>query len=320
MKTKNSLIHQAKLLSQSFILILLNCCDFIIDRTNTIKLAPKVARLIISLRFKLALMTQGGKRDIVSRCVAVARLLGLSQRDALKIVDRKYRRDVIRNVRNRLGSEKPRRRKVCWRQKQQYLRFTDTFNTSRMLTTIHMGDFWFGYGQIAGVTPKNRKFLALRRQADPSREKQLLENLEDVDVELFRVGERSPMEIVRKLRSEPTTLACLCDMTSDFGEVIEVEFLGKPAFFAKGPAELAIVSRVPIIPFVTYEVDDVTHIETDALIDTTLLPDEALGDAVRRITQKLVEFTESWVLKYPDQWHFLYSTRFQVNPKSVIKL
>ncbi len=107
------------------------------------------------------------------------------------------------------------------------------------------------------------------------------------------------------LRKGNQSLGVLFDLREDFGATTEVLFFGQRARLVKGPALLAILGRAPIIPFVTWECEEVDRIEMEEMIDTRLLEGESLQHAVTRITQALARLAEKWIRRAPAQWKYL---------------
>lgn len=193
-----------------------------------------------------------------------------------------------------------------WHSLSAYQRYCHTDMSSRVLTTIHMGDFIGAFRRIAYESSSDRRVISLRREDPEGR------NLNETVAshgyhQVLQHGQYDPIRIVAALRKTQHTLAVLFDLRDDFGETVEVMFFGQPARFVKGPAQLAILGRVKIIPFVCYDEGGVSVIEMSGAIDTSLLPAESLTEATVRVTQQLVCLAEKWIGRYPAQWKYLSS-------------
>jgi len=193
-----------------------------------------------------------------------------------------------------------------WTESEAFARLVATNAGSFVLATIHMGDFVGAFHRICKVTGNARQTISLQRDkhndgindyaiVDSSRHHAMLH------------GQSNPIDIVSALRSGRHILSMLFDLKDDFGATTTVKFFGYPCRFVKGPAQLAIMGRAPIIPFVTYEHHGVDIIVMEELIDTRVLAGESLADATGRITQRLIALAEKWIQANPAQWKYLLS-------------
>ena len=191
-----------------------------------------------------------------------------------------------------------------WPELDAYRRYIRGNTLSRILVTIHMGDFLGAFARISQECPTNWSVLALRREqnesADPLEQVQFCAN-----TSLLRPGQYSTVDVVARLRSGRHTLAILCDLGVKFGQTDRVNFLGQMANFVRGPASIAVLSKVPIVPFVCYHNEGCEHIEMHAPMQYKPSGEEGFSQAVNRMTQQLVRMTEQWVLQHPQQWKYL---------------
>lgn len=191
-----------------------------------------------------------------------------------------------------------------WLEREAYQGYCEGVHGSRVLTTIHMGEFFSAFRFISHTLSESRTVISLMR-----------ENLDHLDTNILvssgsehkvmKHGQYSAVDVITKLRGGETTLAVMFDIGKKFGETVEVVFFGNRALFVKGPALLAIMGRAPIIPFFCYEIDGKSMITTEAIIDTKILAGESLAQAIARITQKLVSLAEQWICRFPMQWKYL---------------
>ncbi|ALO46846.1 hypothetical protein [Pseudohongiella spirulinae] len=195
-------------------------------------------------------------------------------------------------------------REFVWPDESDYQRVINGDNGSRILLTIHMGDFTGAFKRISSHAAEHRTATSLRR-----------EGLDEGWSNLFAGGSSrhfvachgrdSPLQIVSNLRRGGHTVAILADLKDEFGQTTNVQFLGRTARFVKGPAQLAVSGRAFIYPFVTFQSGQKQRIEFSERISPELLPGENMTDAVNRITQQLVRQAEQWIKRAPDQWKFL---------------
>lgn len=191
-----------------------------------------------------------------------------------------------------------------WPERDAYLAYSHAGSASRVLVTIHMGDFFGAFRLIASEADPGRQVTSLRREEDDGRVQRMLVNNPDAH-HIARHGIDQPTDIVAALRKGNHTLTALFDLSTHFGETVEVLFFGQPARFVRGPAQMAIMGRARIIPFVTYESGGRQTIEMASAIDAGLRSGESLQDAAARITQQLATLAERWIRQHPEQWKYL---------------
>lgn len=189
-----------------------------------------------------------------------------------------------------------------WPDRADYREWLRCNPGSRVLVTVHMGNFLGAFRCLAAEAETGRQVLSLQRERD-------LSSLHRVDVRLqHQVLARSQdtsAKAVAALRSGRATLAILCDLGSRHGETVTVPFFGVPGRLVRGPALLAILGRAPLVPFVTFERDGSDHIQMAPVIPAALQPGESLAEGVRRLTEMLALVMERWIRQAPVQWRFL---------------
>ncbi len=191
-----------------------------------------------------------------------------------------------------------------WREKTGYQRAIEKSSASRVLLSIHMGDFFGGFRALAMLSESGRQVISLRRDKAGNHGMQHF-NAERIAHQVFYHGYQRPAAIVGALRRGHHTLATLFDLKEDFGSTVVVNFFGHRARFVKGPAQLAILGRCQIFPFVCFDQQGRHCIEMAPVIDTRLQQDESLHQGTVRITQALVSLAESWIRRWPAQWKYL---------------
>jgi KDO2-lipid IV(A) lauroyltransferase len=107
-----------------------------------------------------------------------------------------------------------------------------------------------------------------------------------------------PVETTLRLLSGNRFVSILADQDARERGVF-VEFLGRPASTARGPAVLAIRQRCPIIPCFMVRDGGDRH---RAVIEAPQWPDTALkgGEAIQDLTQRYTRRLEAYVRDYPD--------------------
>jgi Kdo2-lipid IVA lauroyltransferase/acyltransferase len=82
---------------------------------------------------------------------------------------------------------------------------------------------------------------------------------------------------------------------------VQVEFFGKPVLTAAGPASLALATDAAVVPMFIIRNPDDTH----RLVISEQIELVRTGDRKRDVvvnTQAFTKITESYVLRYPEQW------------------
>ncbi len=194
-----------------------------------------------------------------------------------------------------------------WDDEVDYADFVRRDTRSRISTTMHFGNFSYAAMRVTSHTPPGRHLIQLRRGDQGVRDTlaQRAYEKRGVQHEVSRNGSMRPLDMIAKLRKGNTTLSALFDLNGNFGETTPVTFMGRTAHFAKGPAELAIIGRAPILMFLTYSDKGRDYLQIQELFDARLLPGESLPDGVQRLTQRLVTIAERWIRRYPHQWQYL---------------
>lgn len=194
--------------------------------------------------------------------------------------------------------------RFVWPDREVYAALVRRHPGSRVLVTIHMGDFVGAFRCVAELVESGRTVLSLQRERrSPTADAPG----SDLHLQVLRHGVDAPLEAVAGLRKGDRSLGVLFDLRDDFGTTTEVMFFGCRARLVKGPALLAIAGRAPIIPFITWESAGVDVIEMEDLIDTRVLCGESVTTAATRITQRLALLAERWIRRAPEQWKYLPS-------------
>lgn len=191
-----------------------------------------------------------------------------------------------------------------------YLRLAHSAPGSRLLTTFHFGDYSYGLNALLACEPPGRAVHVLSlapgsagyrtniRQAFGPRAAGLTAELLHAD--------HSVPSLSALLRRGNSTLVLFCDLPEECGERTAVTFLGRRAWFSRGPATLAVVNRVPLFPVLCCSDGDRQWIDMAAPLDPTPEPHEDLRSCVDRLTQQLVTYFEVYFRAAPEQWRYLH--------------
>ncbi|MEX0737905.1 MAG: hypothetical protein WD071_01035 [Pseudohongiella sp.] len=194
--------------------------------------------------------------------------------------------------------------KFDWPDRNDYCRLIANNTDSRVLASIHMGDFFGAFRVLSASSDPGRCAISLRRDMTDNHGMQNF-SADRISHRVIYHEQQQPATIVSALRRGQHTLAILFDLREDFGSTVTVNFFGHRARFVKGPAQLAILGRSNIIPFVTFESRGRNRILMAPVIETRMQPGESLQHATVRITQKLAELAENWIRQWPEQWKYL---------------
>ncbi|MEX2130943.1 MAG: hypothetical protein WD772_05605 [Pseudohongiellaceae bacterium] len=196
-----------------------------------------------------------------------------------------------------------------WQQRAEYLLLQATDRRSRVIAAFHFGDFVNGLECFSSATLRQRR-RRLVRYEDHSfnsrrhRYEDALTRRRELP-EMANSQHLEPLEAVAFLRGGNANLTIFCDLPPGHGESVQVQFLGRQAWFTRGVAEIAMLARVPILPVITYEHQGKNHVRLPGLIETRMRNGESMSQSVIRITQLLVNVLESHVVRNPAQWYYL---------------
>jgi lauroyl/myristoyl acyltransferase len=193
---------------------------------------------------------------------------------------------------------------IDWSERAEYAAMSSACKDSRVLVTIHMGDFFGAFRCIADELQEPRPVMSLRREGETEGIKNLHQRIANHH-QVFMHGKDNPVRIVKALRAGGQTLSVMFDLGGDFGETTDVMFFGHPARFVRGPAEMAILGRARIYPFVCFEDAGQARIRMEPSFMPAMCAGESLHDAVNRVTQTLVSLAERWIRQHPAQWKYL---------------
>ena len=179
----------------------------------------------------------------------------------------------------------------------------------RLVASIHAGDFIYGTNVFANYeSPDTRQYVLLQKAPGEifqrnlsqafgekrySSRTQLL--LESFDFAQFR----------RRLNSSKSSLLTFTDLPPGFGRRVQINFMGRDAWFPVGPALMAISNRMPILPLLNFSVGDANRIQLWPLIEPNRQASQSVEEAAREVTQQLSSPLQWLMQRYPEQWRFL---------------
>lgn len=190
-----------------------------------------------------------------------------------------------------------------WNQRRLYQHYANTSGGSRVLVSIHMGDFLGALKEVANAGSDKRQVISLRQGNDVEKIKKIIDREERHEV--VQRANASPANIVSKLRKGNVTLVALTDLGRQFGETETVSFMGVAMDFVKGPVLMALLGRADIVPIVSFENAGVDYIEMGPVLPPDAKSHDTIHAAVQSNMQKLFMWFERYVRKYPEQWKYL---------------
>jgi hypothetical protein len=202
-----------------------------------------------------------------------------------------------------------RRRRVVWPEEQAWRSALARDRRSRIMAACHVGDYVHCLPRLASVEPGGRDRILLRHEAgSPGAMANMRESYRQSGLstpEIMLAAETSPLALRQRLRRGACTLTTFCDLPQQFGVPVQADFLGLPAWFCSGPAQLAVSAGVPVVP---------VHVRPDAAISRIVLSPaidpshwRGLGyeDAVRLVTGRLAAHLERLLFEMPQHWRYL---------------
>lgn len=225
--------------------------------------------------------------------------------------NRKFLKDVesYRNKRQANAKLHAHKESFLCPQEYEFKKLCNSDVRSRLLVSYHFGDFVYGNNVLASFESRARQQSFLT-QLSPGEE--FLQNMRNCfgqaefdKRDQLTLDSVSSSELLATLRNSGQTLLSFVDLPAGFGERIEVSFLGRRAWFPKGPAALCLASKTPILPVINVRNGLKNIIHLSEQIEPATKSSESFHCALTRITQTLVHVLEEFVTLCPWQWRFL---------------
>lgn len=180
---------------------------------------------------------------------------------------------------------------------------------SRILAAYHFGDFIYGMNYLVALdAPERRRVVLSQARSKPNYTENMCNAFGAKAVSRIMqliCNDTSMATLSALLRRGSCTLVMFCDLPTGSGEVVQVKFMNRAAWFPKGPATLAIVNRTPLLPVINYSCRGINKIDLAPQIESELLPGEGFETGVKRITQQLISYFEGFFVRFPEQWRYL---------------
>ena len=163
--------------------------------------------------------------------------------------------------------------------------------------TAHMGAWEL---LAASLVQRGARVCVPARPLRDARYQRLIDRLRGrLGVEAYPEGD-SLRTLVRAIR-DGAVFGLLADQNRDVRGVW-VPFFGRPAYTPVGPAEMARLSGVAILPMVIHQVGARHRVQIAPPIELDWRQPGAIEEATRLYTANL----ESWIRRFPTQWVWMY--------------
>lgn len=183
-----------------------------------------------------------------------------------------------------------------------------------MVLSGHFGNWEYLAAAIANQVPP--LYCVFKEQKNLAIDNVIKQFRMSVGLRPFKVKGGAAKGIIRALK-EKNAVVILNDQ--DAGRKgLMIDFLGRPASIAPGPAMIAIKQRVPVImAFGIRESDGIIRAHLEKFPDINQFPDNDEG-----VKQFLIEYNkilEKYIRKYPEQWFWMHRRwKTQLSPQSAV--
>lgn len=200
-----------------------------------------------------------------------------------------------------------------WPQRNTYQHYIQTSRRSRVLVTIHMGDFIGALQQVSMVGTTKRKVITIRQGEDLDAIRGVIKHKERHEV--LERSSVQPLKIVSSLRKGDATLVALTDLNHQFGETVTINFMGFDMEFVKGPVLMAMLGNADVVPVISYQKDGIDNMEVGPILAPEIKTTESIDSTVLSCMQTLFDWFESYIRVFPEQWKYLPECISYLSPK-----
>lgn len=272
----------------------------------------------IYLRFSLVklgfwLSNTGNRKAYDELELNISRLISEPQSKVRNILVNNYahKRLVKLNDRAR-GRDYSYREKLMltckWENEKDYRAKFSSANRAAVYATIHMGYTEAMFLRVFSTSPNQKYSMIVQSINDQLafEKTQCFTRSIGLNISLIETSDSEKIKtVVRQLRKGVLSLGVYYDLPRSFGKSESIPFLGKKAQIVIGPAKIAILGRVPIIPIFCFIKNHIPHIEMHAPINTHRSIGESVDGAAKRITQSMLRVSDQVIRRHPDQWMYL---------------
>jgi len=200
-------------------------------------------------------------------------------------------------------------RRFHFPQQQSYQNLLASDPRSRILVSFHFCDYIYGLhflvnkvqhpGQVKVLSQRAGSALYWQNMRSAFGSRTVTSNVE------LLVKSHDVLSLSEFLRCAHNTLIMFCDLPAGCGEQTRVQFLQREAWFPKGPATLAVLNRVPLLPVIIAMRGREQHIVLYPQLEVAPIHEEKYPDCINRLTQNLVAILEQHLLSSPESWRYL---------------
>lgn len=179
---------------------------------------------------------------------------------------------------------------------------------SRIVATFHFGEFTYGINYLmSGAAARHQRYFLTLAPCQPATytnmRRAIGPSVADRRSEIV-LAKTTMRDLSALLRQPRTNLVLFCDLPNELGERINVSFLQRQAWFPKGPATLALMNRVPVVPVICVQQPDGLKVYCAEQIEPPARGSDRT-EAVQQLTQQLVDYFARFFRQQPEQWRYL---------------
>lgn len=200
-------------------------------------------------------------------------------------------------------------RRVAWPEEEAWREAVSGDPRSRIMAASHFGDYVHCLPRVACAEPPGRDRVLLRHEAGPASG---LANMREAYRQLglscpriLLAAETDALRLRSRLRRGGCTLTTFFDLSRQFGVCVETTFLGRPAWFCSGPAQLAVSAGVPVVPVHVLPDTRGSRIVLASAIEPSHWRGLAYEEAIRLVTGRLAGQLEELLRQAPGYWRYL---------------
>lgn len=195
-----------------------------------------------------------------------------------------------------------------WKNEKDYIEKFGCTNRVAVYATIHMGYTEAMFLRVFSSSPGKKYSMIVQSIKDQLAFENTQRFTRSIGLDLSLIETSDSKEIgkaVRQLRKGELSLGVYCDLPKSFGKSASICFFGKKAQIVIGPAKIAVLGRVPLIPVFCFIKNHIPHIEMHAPIHTYRSVGESVDEAAKRVTQSMHRVSERVIRRHPEQWLYL---------------
>lgn len=166
-----------------------------------------------------------------------------------------------------------------------------------ILVTSHFGNWELGAAWV--VAQGYTLDVVAKMQSNPLVDRLITELRTNMDVRVILVKNSTLRDIVKSLKDN-NFVAMVADQHDPSG-TLQLEFFGRKASVARGPAAFARRQNCPLLPFMSVRLSDNSH---EILAHSPIYPSLEMDEEsdIIRMTREYLDYFEKIITQYPEQW------------------